>query len=657
MRYAAFLFLFLVVFACKEEEGNPTVNTETFQLASVDIGTKSLDLNQVLNNTSVPYDQPIVATFSTPIDANTLQSSFKLIKLDNSDSIALTFTLSDDLKTVTAKTPENLKFSTKYIITLKETLLGTDGSHFPGLNISFTTQIGALNVVGLKIDDASAIGSTALREVSLTPEIEVTFSAPVNVDGLTSSPAILSEAGPAIPSTFTWSANNTVLKIKPVDPLGGARRQKIAISGNIIGTQGEKFSGLDKYFYTGLDPNPVMPVISDEELLTLVQQQTFKYFYDFAHPTSGLARERNSSGDIVTTGGSGFGIMALVVGIERGFISRADGIARFNKIVTFLEDADRFHGAWPHWMNGTTGDVVPFSEKDNGGDLVETAFLVQGLLTARQYIQASDTTGNNLINRITDMWSEVEWSWYRKDGENVLYWHWSPTFDWQMNFPLYGYFEEQIAYILAAASPTYPIPKIVYTNGYGRNGDIVSNNTYYDITLPLGGTAPLFWTQYSYLGMDPHFSDDYTDYWTQNTNASKINYLYCVDNPRNYVGYSENNWGLTASDNQDGYNAHSPNNDLGVITPTAALSAFPYTPEESMAALKFFYYNLGDRLWGPYGFYDAFNTNEGWYADSYLAIDQGPIVVMIENYRTGLLWNLFMSSPEMTQAKDVLDLH
>jgi hypothetical protein len=306
-------------------------------------------------------------------------------------------------------------------------------------------------------------------------------------------------------------------------------------------------------------------------------------------------------------------------------------------------------------VNGATGKVIPFSAKDNGGDLVETSFLVQGLLTFRQYLTQSDTVGNNLINRINKLYEEVEWDWYRKNGENVLYWHWSPNYNWDMNFALYGYFEEQITYVLAAASPTHSIPKEVYTNGYGRNGQIVTNNSYYGYDLPLGGLAPLFWVHYSYLGLDPHFSDDYADYWTQNVNASLINYSYCVENPKNYVGYSSDCWGLTASDNQNGYNAHSPSNDLGVVTPTASLSSFPYTPTESMQALKFFYYIIGDRLWGPYGFYDAFNITQGWTASSYLAIDQGPIIVMIENYRTGLLWNLFMSCPEITSAENKLN--
>jgi hypothetical protein len=157
--------------------------------------------------------------------------------------------------------------------------------------------------------------------------------------------------------------------------------------------------------------------------------------------------------------------------------------------------------------------------------------------------------------------------------------------------------------------------------------------------------------------LDPtNLDDTYADYWEQNVSHSEINYNYCVSNSKDFVGYSEDCWGLTASDNHTGYSAHSPTNDLGVITPTAALSSFPYTPDQSMKVLKFFYYTLGDRLWGEYGFYDAFNITEGWTADSYLAIDQGPIIIMIENYRTELLWDLFMSAPEVQQGLVVLGI-
>ena len=405
-------------------------------------------------------------------------------------------------------------------------------------------------------------------------------------------------------------------------------------------------------FLTQLDVTPKFPIISDDSLLTLVQKQSFKFFWDYAHPTSGLARERLNSGDIVTFGGSGFGIMTIPVAIERGFITRAQGLERMNKIINFLKlsTTDKFHGAFPHWMNGATGKVIPFGTKDNGADLVETAFFMQGLLTVQSYFKNGNTAEKALCSNIQTLWENVEWSWFQQNGQQKLYWHWSPTYNWDMNMPVTGWNEGLIVYVLAASSPTYPITKSVYDNGFARNGAIKNGKSFYGITLPLGEDygGPMFFAHYSFLGLNPtHLSDAYANYWTQNTAHAQINYKYCVANPHKNVGYSVNCWGLTSSDIPNSYTASSPNNDGGTIAPTAALASFPYTPVESMQALHFFYYTIGDKIWGDYGFKDAFNLNKRWFADSYLAIDQGPIVVMIENYRTGLLWNLFMQNTDV----------
>lgn len=490
---------------------------------------------------------------------------------------------------------------------------------------------------------------------SIKPSVTIFFSEKVDTktvqDGI-----ILSDVFGSVSLNFSFTHQDSVVVLQPINNLLYWKTYNLVISTSLVSKTQKSFNANSTYkIITQLDLAPKFPALSDDQLLTKTQQQTFKYFYDFAHPVSGMARERNTSGNTVTTGGSGFGIMALIVGMNRNFIDRTTGVQQLNKIVTFLEKADRFHGAWAHWMDGNTGKVIPFSPKDNGGDLVETSFLIQGLITSRQYLVPQDTVGNNLIRRINTLWESVEWDWYRKNNEQVLYWHWSPNYNWDMNFPLYGYFEEQITYFLAAASPTHSIPKSVYVNGFARNGTIETKNTYYTFKLPLGTPSPLFWVQYSYLGLDPHFTDDYANYWEQNVNASLINHAYCVANPKKYPNYSDEFWGLTASDNPSGYSAHSPSNDLGVISPTAALSSFPYTPVESMKALKFFYYTLGDKMWGDYGFYDAISISDNWTANTYLAIDQGPIVVMIENYRTGLLWQLFMSAPEVQSAKAKLN--
>lgn len=395
--------------------------------------------------------------------------------------------------------------------------------------------------------------------------------------------------------------------------------------------------------------------LSDSALIELVQKQTFKYFWDFAHPVSGLARERSNEttdygNEVVTIGGSGFGIMAIIVATERKWIPRDSAVNRLLKTVNFLLKANSYHGIFPHWLNGATGVTIPFGRKDDGADLVETAYLFQGLICARQYYNLDNPREKELRNRINWLWGGAEWNWHTRGGLNLLYWHWSPNNDWSMNYEIRGWNECLITYVMAASSPTYPINADVYHSCWAESNHFRNGREYYGIKLPLGFDygGPLFFTHYSFLGLDPHgLKDRYADYWEQNYNHTLINYKHCVINPNHFKGYGENCWGLTASDNYEGYNAHSPDNDLGVITPSAALSAFPYTPQYSMQALKHFYADLGNKIWGKYGFVDAFSEQKDWYAQSYLAIDEGPIVVMIENYRTGLLWKLFMNCPEI----------
>ncbi len=431
---------------------------------------------------------------------------------------------------------------------------------------------------------------------------------------------------------------------------------KIDIPAGTNAKGGDVVTAYSGTFTTAIDSTDKYPEISDEDLLTKVQEHTFKYFWNFANPVSGLAREGSAhSAEIATIGGSGFGIAAIPVGIERGFISRQEGLERMQKITDFLyTKADRFHGAFPHWLNGNTGKVIPFGTKDNGADLVETAFLIEGLLITRQYFNGSGQDETALREIITNLFEEVEWDWFRKDNENVLYWHWSPNYGWDMNMKIQGWNEGLMVYVLAASSPTHSIPIEVYTEGWARNGAMKNGRQYYGITLPLGEPygGPLFFAHYSFIGLSPMgLSDQYANYWEQNRNHTLINQAYCINNPKKWAGYSADCWGLTASNIPGGYTASSPTNDRGTIAPTAALSSMPYTPEQSMDALRFFYYKLGDKLWaegtGKYGFYDAFDLTKNWTSTAYLAIDQGPIVCMIENYRSGLLWNNFMTAPEV----------
>lgn len=490
--------------------------------------------------------------------------------------------------------------------------------------------------------------------VNPMPMIQLSFSAPLDQNSVAGAITLKNSAGGSVACSVSYLNSDSTVVVQPAVNLQPIAQYTLSVSTDLQSqAKGNLQSAINVNLTTAIDSTDKFPRITDSALLDLVESQTFQYFWAFGHPICGMARERNTSGDVVTTGGTGFGVMAMLAAIQRGFITRAQGLGRISTIVSFLTNkATRYHGAFSHWINGSSGATVPFSMQDDGGDIVETSYLMQGLLCARQYFSsASDSSETALRTAINQLYGGVDWGWYRRNGLNVLYWNWSPDYNWAVNVPVQGWCEALITYVLAASAPANPIPKSTYDSGWARNGSMHNGNTYYHIVLPLGPSygGPLFFAHYSFLGIDPHgLTDAYANYWTQDTAQTMINYTFCVTNPNNYNGYSNQCWGLTASDdNISGYAAHSPTTDLGIISPTAAVSSLPYAPAEAMGALKFFYYKLGDKIWGQYGFTDAFNLTKIWFATSYLAIDQGPEIVMIENYRSGLLWNLFMSCPEI----------
>lgn len=446
----------------------------------------------------------------------------------------------------------------------------------------------------------------------------------------------------------------------------------ITVRSDFLGTNGST-----KYYYvtsviSGIESSPTDIVsaetyaMTDEQLLNSIQEATFRYCWDFAHPDSGMIRERFAAYDrqTVTTGGSGFGLFNIIVGAERGWITRTQAAERTLKMVSFLQDnASRYHGVWSHWMNGTTGVSIPADHDSNGnpiisGDIVETSYAIAGMLAARQYFDANNTTETQIRARTTQLWEEVEWDFYRRasdtDGTH-LWWYWSPDTGWDGSFG-FGGAEVLITYILAIASPTHSIPPSCYYDGFGGGGGYKNGNRYYGYTQWVSPfETPMFWTHYSFLGFDPRDkNDNYCNYFENSRNIALIDRAYCAANPKGFIGYSDLVWGLTDcySPPGFGYNHRPGNTDDGTIAPTSALSSMPYTPTESIATMKHFYYTYGSGLWGPFGFYDAFNLDQSWYCNDYLAIDQGTIVPMIENYRTGLCWDLFMANPEIWQMLD-----
>ena len=509
-----------------------------------------------------------------------------------------------------------------------------------------------ISFTGGKINTTAASLTAVNYNAAVNAAFRLTFNNKVDRTTIAPAVTITENAAGSVAYNISYENGDSTVVLATGSPLKYLTKYTISGSTSIKAANGRVLtSGFSFNFLTRIDSSRKFPSLTDDALLTKIQEQTFKYFWDFAHPVSGLSRERNTSGDVVTSGGSGFGIMAIPVGVNRGFITRAQGLQRMQTIVGFLKNtAVKVKGAFPHWLNGATGAIVPFSANDNGADLVETSYLMMGLLTVRQYFNTADPAEASLRADINTLYNNVEWDWFRNGGQNVLYWHYSPTVAWAMNLQLRGWNEGLITYIMAASSTTHGIPAAVYTNGWKASAGYANGNTYYGYQLPLGPPqgGPLFLAHYTFLGVNPNsLTEGGVNFFTQNKNHTLINYNYCKANPAGYFGYSDSTWGLTASDIENGYTASSPTNDVGVIAPTAAISSMPYTPAESMAALKFYYYVLGDKLWKEYGFVDAFSLSKPWIASSFLAIDQGPIILMIENHRSGLLWNLFTSCPEV----------
>ncbi len=409
------------------------------------------------------------------------------------------------------------------------------------------------------------------------------------------------------------------------------------------------------------DPK-VLAALPDEALIDAVQRQTFRYFWDGADVASGLALDRRTVGGPpdgkVAIGGSGFAVMALIVAVERGWVTREAALERLCRMLDALFRATRYHGAFAHFIDGTSGATIPMSPLDDAADLVETSFLVMGLLCARQYFSEDTAEARRLRADIDTLWREVEWDWFTRGGRDVLYWHWSPNNGWAMNHEVRGWNECLVTYLLAVAAPRHAIRPEVYHRGFAAGQGFVNRQSYHGIELPLGMPygGPLFFTQYSFMGLDPHgLKDRYADYWDLNSRHVQINRAHCIANPQGHPGYGESCWGLTASDDPDGYLAHAPDTDNGTLSPTAALASLPYAPAEVMKVLRHLLGVHGERVWKEFGFIDAFSERRGWFAETFLAIDQGPIVVMMENHRTGLLWKLFMNVPEVKAGLRALD--
>ena len=403
---------------------------------------------------------------------------------------------------------------------------------------------------------------------------------------------------------------------------------------------------------------PAASSSADREALDDLQRKAIAYMWDGADRETGMAYEASfpfpGEGRPLAVGGTGFGAAALVTGVHRGWIERPAAAERLLRMVRFLRDKTPrrlLHGAFPHWLHHETGEVLPFGELDDGADLVETALLMQGLLIARGYFDGDGADERELREIITVLWEDVDWAWFadRKDGG--LYWHWSPVNRFGLGMKIQGFNECLIAYILALGSPTHPVDPAAYAYWTAGDGYRTRRIHGYEVEASLPGAGPLFLAQYSFIGLDPaRMADRHVPngYLVRNIRHTLANRGYCLyDAPREH-GYGPGLWGLTASMTPDGYAANDPGHDTGTVAPTAALSSMPYVPQYAFDVLHTLRGPMRRDAWREYGPVDAVNPGRNWAADGYLAIDQLPIPCMIENYRSGLLWRLFMAVPEVT---------
>ena len=426
------------------------------------------------------------------------------------------------------------------------------------------------------------------------------------------------------------------------------------------------------------EDRPEKPWRDDQGALEKLQRAAFLYMWEYCDPDSGMAAEANFDWGVrpAAVGGSGFGVAAVVVATERGWITREEALDRLLTITRFLRDKTprhELHGAFPHWLNGKTGAVIKFGDKDVGADLVETSLLMQGLLIARAYFNGPGSEAE-LRAIITGLWEDVDWNWFTAGQESGLFWHWS-TEHGHSGLKILGYNECLITYVLAMASPTHPISRQAYD--YWTSGDgYKPKNVYgYTVEAALPGAGPLFLTHYSFIGLDPRrMADEFVPggYFARNMKQVLGNRGYCLQNAPARNRYGEGYWGLTASQVKTGYAAGEPLKDSGTVAPTAALSSMPYTPHYAMQVLEFILEGaaipaeeakdgseaaLRRQLWGPYGPHDAYSLRDKWVSSGYLAIDQLPMVCMVENYRSGLLWNLLMADPDIRNGLARAGIH
>lgn len=388
-------------------------------------------------------------------------------------------------------------------------------------------------------------------------------------------------------------------------------------------------------------PKPEIANLSDEEFLDLLQKKAFLYFWLETDPETGLVKDKadnflDDTSTVATIAGVGFALSAYVVAAERGWLPKEKLYERTLKTLEFFKDKmENVRGFYYHFIDMKTGKRVWQSELSS----IDTALFLAGALTAGEYFRGK-------IKKIAEeLYRRVDWNWMLADGDTLaMGWYPEKGFD-PNRWNRYG--EQLILYLLAIGSPTYPIP----ASSWDRiRRPIWEYEGYVTISSP-----PLFTHQYSHIWIDfRNKHDKYADYFLSSRNATLANRKFCLDNKDNSITFRRGFWGLTACEGPGGYRAYGAPpgyaNYDGTVAPTAAAGSIVFTPKESIELLRKIYQELADKLWGKYGFSDSFNLDKNWFSQYVLAIDQGPILLMIENYRTGLIWKYFMKNKYIRKA-------
>ena len=404
------------------------------------------------------------------------------------------------------------------------------------------------------------------------------------------------------------------------------------------------------------------PFASDDAFLNYVQQSDFDYFWYEANPVNGLIPDRTATNSTCSIAAEGFGLTAIGIGIDHGWISRTQGVARVQTALnTFLQGTEGtningmigYNGWFYHFLDMNTAERSPNSELSS----IDTTWLLTGILYARQYFNGTNSDEINIRTMADAIFNRVNWTWMAQ-GSDALAMGWLPESGFTTFGNWVGYNEGMMIYLLGMGAPTNPLPASAWS--YWTSGYAWATN-YGQAYVPFG---PLFGHEYSHCWVDfRHVADAYMNshsstYFENSRRATLAQQQYCIADPLHWPGYGSNVWGLTACDDPYvGYEAHGAPpavNDDGTIAPTAPGGAMAFTPEYSLPALQTMYNSYRSNLWTANGFRDAFNLRSPvWFDTDELGIDQGPIVIMIENYRTQRVWQLFMQNPAIQQGMEL----